>query len=58
MISSIIGILISLWMLGMTLHFVMLMWQLFFGHDARQPFDNSSRISVRRQRKQWWDFVY
>jgi hypothetical protein len=53
-ISDFVGIIISFVAVGFTLHFVLLVWQLFFGFDGRAPWDGDHRFTVDQEKERWW----
>ena len=58
MIYTLLGIIISFWMLGLTFHAAIAMYQVFFGLDGRRPWDTNPNLTYDEEMERWWEFGY
>ena len=58
MISTAIGIIVTFFAVGMTVNFLMMMWQVMYGFDGELPWNSRSGLTVEAQKEHWWEYRY
>ena len=58
MIATALGIIVTLYAVGVTFHLVSAVIQTFFGFDGHVPWKNDVRYTDEQARRHWWEFGY